>query len=418
MSYFYSHGYKVKLARLAVLKDLKQHFKEYRRTYSEEAIRQNGREDGAANIPRVDAESLSPYEQELLHSNARIASLVASNYKGPLELLDAKIRAEREFVERRHRNALERAESIYQTEREAAEDSHGLKDAHQELEWSEKHYQALHDKHGRAPVQYIPHWLYVVFALLIFLGEIPLNALVFRIFGENEIMTWVMAFVIGLSVPVIAHFVGVKLREHPQGLHWPNLIKATGATALVILAMHGISVLRTLYLGENSEDLGLSAAMVEGTSLFFWLNIAVYCAAVIVAYMAHDSVPGFERAEKDVARARREVARRETRRVRLLKACAVARTKALDKANEGLRDGMSIVRMLQGTYDQLLKEGQEQESRCLDALRLDIQKYRRENLRARPDQSTPKSFETEASFPLELAQLGEKLSNEEHNESK
>ena len=80
----------------------------------------------------------------------------------------------------------------------------------------------------------------MIFAIAIFLGEIPLNALVFEIFGENQVMTWIMATIIGLAVPISAHFIGIKFREHPDGVNYANLLKGTFALAVIGAALYSL----------------------------------------------------------------------------------------------------------------------------------------------------------------------------------
>jgi hypothetical protein len=393
-------------------RELKRLFAEYDRAYNEPSIQAHAAQDAELNIPTVDAADTSPFERQLTYAAQSLASGVGGRYRDPLEVLDAKIKAEEDFVQRKHKTALEKIDSIYSAEKDAADDAYGLQAAHTRLESTEKLYAAICTRYGRCPAQYIPHWLYVTLALAIFLGEIPLNALVFQIFGENQVMTWVMAFVIGLSVPITAHFIGIKIREHGDGFSWANAIKALVATALVVSALYGISVLRQVYLGEFKDALGLTDNLVQSTGLFFLLNIAVLGAAIMVAYLSHDPVPGFERAAQEYQVALKAVERREARRVVRLKAAAVDRAHALDDTHRGLRDGMNTVSMMKGQYDQLLKEGQELERRCLHRLMQHAQMYRLENVRKRLDRAHPVSFNKELTFPLVLESMKEKLLND------
>jgi hypothetical protein len=410
---FEAYGYKIDLVDLKGLKELQGHFKEFDKKYSEDFIRRRAAEDSTCGIPAVDLDLPSPFEKELLHATARLASQVASTYKGPLELLDAKIRAERQLVESKRETALERIESLYDAEKHAAEDAFGLRESHKQLEKAEQHYNAVYEKYHRAPIAYIPGWAYVMFALMIFLGEIPLNAMVFQIFAESQVMTWIMAFVVGLSVPICAHFIGIKFREHPDGFSLPNALKALVGLAIVSGALYWLSTIRQTYLGENREALGLTDALVQSSFMFFWLNIAVLAAAIMISYLSHDPVPGYKEAGDRLERYRRAVEKKEIRRVKLLKSAADLRAKDKDRMLEEYRECVSRVNMMKGTYDQLLKEGQEQESRCHDELLRLISIYRHENLRNREDKSVPRSFRDEATLDLELVKMKEKLNNED-----
>jgi hypothetical protein len=380
--------------------------------YSEEKIREIAKVDGLAGIPVLDQQVAAPFESELTFSFEGLASSIAARYKGPLERLDAAIRAENDFVEKEFKTELERIEARYLAEKVSAENAFGIADSHKQLELFETHYHAIRDRLGRGPIEYIPEWLYWVFAFLIFVGEIPLNALVFQIFGENQVMTWVMAFIIGLSIPLTAHFVGVKFREKGAGNALGNFIKGALALAVVTAALYGLSIMRTTYLGEMKEQLGLTEALVQSSFMFFYLNLAVLGAAIMISYLAHDPEPGFQAARDEVERARQQVEEYESQRVYKLKECADTRSEELHKANQAHRDGVSRVINLKGQFDQLLKEGQEQESRCLDRLRRDVSSYRAENLRARESKVMPKSFEVFPLFTLELQKFSEKLHND------
>ncbi len=414
MREFQTLGYSFDLVDLSEIKELDKLFEEHELVYCEEVIRVRAREDGSMNLPAPQTTLASPFEKELVHATARLASSVASAFRGPLEIIDSKIKADHEFVGSRHTNAIEQIESSYQAEKEAAEDNFGLKDAHKQLELAEARYNAFYDKYKRPPVIYIPHWLYVILAITIFAGEVPLNALVFQIFGENQVMTWIMAVVVGLAVPLSAHFIGIKFREHADGFSWANAIKGAICLAVIASALYGLARMRQTYLGEFKESLGLTDALVSSSFMFFWLNLAVLAAATFISYLSHDSVPGYELAEKQLKEARNKLVEgKESRRIGSLKKAAGHRQKAKDKTHEEFRDGMNRVHLLKGSYDQLLKEGQEFESRCLDLVNKLVSIYRHENLKSRTDKEVPRSFDIDVSFELELVKLKEKLNNDE-----
>ena len=413
MTDFYVMGYRIALLKLETLKGLKEKYAEFEKRYSERIIRDKAREDGERDFPAVEQEYPAPYERELLHGSSKLASHVVGTYKAALELLDAKIKTEKDFIEQRCRDARDNAELIHKEKSQAVENSLALRHAHEFLEFSEKRYRDMSARLGRAPVRYIPLWLYVMFAAAIFAGEIPLNALVFQIFGENQLMTWVMAVIIGLCIPISAHFVGIKLREADRRLFSVDLLKAVLGACVIVAALYGLSLMRQTYLGAYKEELGLTDALVQTSFMFFWLNIAVFGAAIMLSYLAHDSEPGFERAEHEYERARRTVQKLERRRIALLRQIGMERARALKDGTAEYRDGMSRVNMMYGCYDQILREGQEHEERCLEALRRNIAIYRDQNLKCRSDRAMPRSFHEEPAFPLKLQLFKEKLSNED-----
>jgi hypothetical protein len=172
-------------------------------------------------------------------------------------------------------------------------------------------------------------------------------------------------------------------------------------------------LMRQTYLGEFKEELGLSDMLVKTSFMFFYLNVAVFCAAVMIAYLAHDPEPGFEKAEHDFMKARKTAAKMEAQRIRLLRRIGMTRAATLQKANRLHRDGMHRVNMLYGCYDQILREGQEDEERCLARAQEQIAAYRHENLKCRADKLQPQCFRVSHDFPLKLQTIKEKLNNEE-----
>src|SRR3989442_8678589 len=54
------------------------------------------------------------------------------------------------------------------------------------------------------------HWALIAFLAV---GEFPLNTVVFRLFGEAEYLTYVMASTLAITIPLIGVFIGVHVRH-------------------------------------------------------------------------------------------------------------------------------------------------------------------------------------------------------------
>lgn len=394
------------------MKDLTTVYTEYESTYSEPNLRSKGREDGEKGVPFLDSQGLSPYESEILNGAKVVASRVVGHYRGKLEEVDANSKSIKIEADERLKSEEARIDETFAAHKAQYENSVEVRMAKENYEQSKKRFDVMFGKVGRMPIRYVPHWLYVVFATLIFLGEIPLNAMVFQIFGENQVMTWVMAFVIGLSIPLSAHFIGIKSREHYPTVNWPNVAKALGFTTLIVVALYGLSTMRHDYLLAMKDELGLSSDLIETSYLFFWLNLAVFGAAIILAYLSHDPVAGYAELESELAQAKKALTQAENKVAESLKWVNSARASEREKARAAHRATIAECTKLEGVYDQLLFEGREEESRCAYQMMKDISVYRHENLRARKDQKTPASFAIEPSFPLVLTGIKEKLQNE------
>jgi len=394
------------------MKDLQTLFTEYETSYSESNLRAKGREDGQKGVPSASTKELSPYENEIVNSARLLASSVRSHFRSKLETIDADIKGSAEKAARMLQDAQVKINANYDSNRKLHDESHDLRTARDRYEIAKKRFDVMFSKLGRMPIRYIPHWLYAIFAFVIFIGEIPLNAMVFQIFGENQIMTWVMAFVIGLSIPLSAHFIGIKAREHEGRVNWANVTKALIVSAMMVIALRGLSIMRHDYLLSVKEALGLDDRIIETSYLFFWLNIAVFGAATILAYLAHDPAPGYEQLHKDRLSSQKSLSKEEEQRSSRVKWVENARANELEGAREQHREAIERVFKLKGEYDQVLIQGIEQELRCQHQMMRDLSIYRHENIRNRKDPESPACFSLEVENEQFLQSVREKLNSQ------
>lgn len=395
------------------MKDLQTVITEYETSYSEHNIRSKGREDGESGVPPSTTKDLSPYENEIIHSARLVASAVVSQYRGQLEQIDAQIKGAIDSANRKLQDDENRIQSSYNANRALYEQSYALRAARDQYEQAKKRFDVMFNKLGRMPISYVAHWLYVIFAFLIFIGEIPLNAMVFQVFGENQVMTWVMAFVIGLSIPLSAHFIGIKAREHDKIVNWANVGKALVVASIIVIALRGLSIMRHDYLLTMKDALGLDDHIIETSYLFFWLNIAVFGAAIILAYLAHDPAPGYELLYDDMVRTQKRFSKEEEKKAESLKWVESARANEIEKARSEYRQAMEGVFKLRGDFDRVLIEGRESELRCQHQMMKDLSVYRHENMRARKDQTMPPCFSLQIENTIALQLVKEKLLNEQ-----
>ena len=89
----------------------------------------------------------------------------------------------------------------------------------------------------------------------IVIAEFPLNAIAFRLFGEAEVLTWVMTASLAVTLVLCAHGLGTFLRlQHPTMAErrWICVL-----IALPVLAIVAIAVIRARYLSVAAELTGL-----------------------------------------------------------------------------------------------------------------------------------------------------------------
>jgi hypothetical protein len=141
--------------------------------------------------------------------------------------------------------------------------------------------------------------VYLLGILAILIAEFPLNAIAFRLFGEAEVLTWVMTASLAVTLVLCAHGLGTFLRQaHPSMAERRWIVVLI---ALPIVAIAAIAVIRARYLSYEAELTGFDAlGPMVGSAIFLVINLLVYTGATMLSYLVH--------APRDVAAERAEAA--------------------------------------------------------------------------------------------------------------
>jgi len=164
----------------------------------------------------------------------------------------------------------------------------------------------------------IGRFVYWAVIALIIAGELPLNALAFRLFGESDLFTYIMTASLAVALIAIAHFLGSLVSRETHTTVERTLI---GVFTLVPIAgIAVVSLIRYDYLTRAGDD---AIGPVLGTLAFALINLLVFVAAAGWSYLRHDPRTLVNRraavreAERERDRAERRLAERErTRRAR------------------------------------------------------------------------------------------------------
>jgi hypothetical protein len=128
--------------------------------------------------------------------------------------------------------------------------------------------------------------VYVVAIFAILVAEFPLNAIAFRLFGEAEVLTWIMTASLAITLVLCAHGLGTFLRlPHPTPAErrWIKVL-----VALPVLAIVAIALIRARYLSLEAATTGLDVlGPVVGSLVFLVINLLVYTGATMLSYLAH-----------------------------------------------------------------------------------------------------------------------------------
>lgn len=139
-------------------------------------------------------------------------------------------------------------------------------------------------QHGERPPTggYLRTLQYLFLMLLLFVFELPLNAVVFRIFGENEVLTFIFTFGVAIVLLLSAHELGKLLREGA----WGHPVKRTfifGLTLLPLLIVGGVAYAREEYLSYLPEMLRSMNPWVIYIA-FAAINLTIFAVATILSF--------------------------------------------------------------------------------------------------------------------------------------
>ncbi|MEW6325306.1 MAG: hypothetical protein AB1515_07965, partial [Nitrospirota bacterium] len=226
----------------------------------EHRIQAEGQRDGEKNLPEMGAFSPAPFEQALIANGERKTQRM---YQRAAQRI-AKLQPVFQMLEKRYHDMAGRQRAV--------------------AERFEARKKEL-DRDVAIPFPSRFHW-----ALILFLGigEFPLNMVVFRLFGEPEFLTYVMASTLAITIPLLGLFIGLNLRQSLPRMAGNVLIGLLTPLA-VAGALFGISVLRGVYISSQAGGTDpLQGHQNEMQFILFSLNLLVFFAALVSSFYAHD----------------------------------------------------------------------------------------------------------------------------------
>jgi tetrahydromethanopterin S-methyltransferase subunit G len=226
----------------------------------ESRIQEEGQKDGERNLPDMGSYTPAPFEQALIANGEQ-------------------------EVQRFYKKAalrIAKLQPVYQAFQKR------LEDIEARLQPVSAMYEARKKELGRdaaIPFPSIFHW-----ALILFLGigEFPLNTVVFRLFGEPEYLTYVMASTLAITIPLVGVFLGLHLRQSiPRTAG--NILIGLLTPVAVGAALFAISVLRNSYIFSQASPSSPLSLNPDGLGFaLLALNTLVFFAAMVSSFFAHD----------------------------------------------------------------------------------------------------------------------------------
>src|SRR6058998_3492956 len=149
-------------------------------------------------------------------------------------------------------------------------------------------YDARKKELGRDVAIPFPSIFHIALILFLGIGEFPLNTVVFRLFGEAEYLTYVMASTLAITIPLLGMFIGIHLRHSMPRLAG-NILIGVVTPITVGVTLFAISVLRNIYINTQVSTTNLVPANQEQLAYaLFSLNILVFFGALVSSFFAHD----------------------------------------------------------------------------------------------------------------------------------
>jgi hypothetical protein len=226
---------------------------------------------------------------------------------------------------------------------EGASRERGKRQEHEQMA-SRHDVASVRRKTGIGP---IPYWATLA---LVVVGEIPLNAFAFRLFGEADLFSYVMTASVALILIACAHGLGIFLsRESATGaervLTWTLVI-------VPVLGIGAIAAVRDVYI--ETQGAGADLGALQGTLTFGLLNVLIYAGAVVLSYLKHD-----QQTEHNLKRSRRRLEKEKEREARRHRKRENEELKRLRQAEEAEREAERAEHELARQQRKLQREEEE-----------------------------------------------------------
>lgn len=374
-----------------------------------------GEQDGSFNLPREDDTQLSPNESVI---KSEYQKLIADSWNLGKPYLDAPhleyqsfsqkleeiaqnedniIEKDKVALEQRKQNQLEEVYQAFKGRESELEQHEGL--------IKRDYLTAKHNLHetqikvGRTTplIQFKSKFWYIVLLLAIGISEVPLNLQIFQKFGEAFIITIIMASSLAISIPVLAHFTGVFLKQRKEKKEYFGI--AIFCILLFIIFNFGVSIFRAYVLAENVAQESDNLNIVIFTSL----NLILFVIGVLASYFRHDESYELEQTHKHFEKEKKKYDKAQIsiqNRWKLLANEKHSRINEVQIAYEeelrrinNMRAGL-VNRKQKATqlYDEILNSFKGLEALIEANYQISIGKYRAANLRHRSNQHAPQSW--------------------------
>lgn len=273
--------------------------------------KEKGEEDGKRNLPSVDDDFTTPVEHEIRNKyQAEIEALFQNGQQVLDELKDKNINSVEQELRELNPEKIEQLvrEAEINRDRKLEELNTNHLDTVKDIEnsphyqVSKKRFDKIKDrwekvsaKHNRQElnIQFKPYWAYILLLFGIGIAEFPLNNQVFVSFRETPLLTLIMAGVLVITLPFLAHAAGKILKQVKERGIYPFVFIILLITVTAI--SYFTALLRTNYL----EELGVPEnQLFLDQWTFFTIGIILFLVGTVASFFAHDDSNEFTQVYK------------------------------------------------------------------------------------------------------------------------
>ena len=378
--------------------------------------KEKGEEDGKRNLPAVEDDFTTPVEHEIRSKyQAEVEALYQTGQQALNDLREKKLKAVEQELGELDKEKIEIliAEAETTKNKQIAELNINHLDTVKDIENS-PHYQnekkrfdkirtrweQVSEKHNRQElnIQFKPYWAYILLLFGIGIAEFPLNNQVFISFRETPLLTLIMAGVLVITLPFLAHAAGKVLKQVKDRGIYPFVFVALFAT--VISISYFTALLRTNYL----QELGVQEnQLVLDQWTFFTIGIILFMVGTMASFFAHDSSNEFaevykkyHREEEQFLKLQKEVSDKRATEKDHFDAERKRIQKEFTEKIEALKNKLQTLKTqkteLTGNYDKIMAFCQGMERKINSNYKEVIYNYRDTNLTYRNNHKQPKAW--------------------------
>lgn len=273
--------------------------------------KEKGEEDGKRNLPSAEDNFITPVEHEIRNKyQAEVEALYQQGRQVLNDLKEKNLDSVNRELHELDQDKIEQlvTEAKSDRDRKLEELNTNHLDTVKDIENS-PHYQVgkkrfdkiknrwdkVSAKHNREElnIQFKPYWAYVLLLFGIGIAEFPLNNQVFVSFRETPLLTLIMAGVLVITLPFLAHAAGKILKQVKERGIYPFVF------VILLLTVTAISYFTALLRTNYLEELGVpQAQLILDQWTFFTIGIILFMVGTVASFFAHDESNEFSEVYK------------------------------------------------------------------------------------------------------------------------